>query len=69
MAEIKRVVCDDCGNDGATTYAIAQRPNTPWMIDLCEQCAAPIARWRDKGRRGPSRRAYRKYGKVDAQAR
>lgn len=66
MAEIRTVVCDLCGQADAKTYAIAQHPNSAWMVDLCDTCALPIDRWRDHARSGPNRRAYRRFNKVPA---
>jgi hypothetical protein len=69
MAEIRNVVCDMCGGAPAKTYALAERPNVPWMVDLCESCSAPIRAWREHGRQGPNRRAYRRFSKVPSEAR
>ena len=68
MAEVKSTICDLCGNPDATTYAIAKRPNTPWLVDLCATCEEPILATRGKGRRAQGKRVYRKYGKVPVKA-
>lgn len=69
MAEIRTLVCDLCGATDAKTYAIAQHPGSPWMVDLCPDCAKPIDRWRDHARSGPNRRAYRRFNKVPVKPR
>ena len=69
MAEIRSVVCDMCGGSDAKTYSVQELPNVAWMVDLCGDCAAPIRQWREYGRQGPNRRAYRRFTKVPAEAR
>ena len=68
MAEIKSVVCDVCGSAPAETWMVARKPNTPWVVDLCEEHAGPLASTRQYGRHNPTRRTYRRYGKVPAEA-
>lgn len=48
------------------TYSISEKPQTPWMVDLCEDCARPIMAWKEHGRLSAARRAYRRFNKVPA---
>jgi hypothetical protein len=69
MAEVRSVICDMCGQQPAVTYSIGEQAKTPWIVDLCADCAAPVGQWRDHGRHAGSKRAYRRFTKVPAQPR
>lgn len=65
MAEIKRMACDMCGSEAEVRqFAISERPNMPFIIDLCEDHAAPLDDLREHGRGSAGRRPYRKYRKL-----
>lgn len=47
MAEVRYRVCDQCGEGPSETYAIQQRPNKPWVVDLCSTHAEPLLAFRE----------------------
>jgi hypothetical protein len=69
MAEVRTVVCDLCGGSDAERWAITKRHLKPWVIDLCDQCAQPLAAMRERGRAGDGgARPYRRLRKTPVKA-
>lgn len=51
MAQKIVLTCDKCGNDGqVSTYSIGMNGATPYDVDLCERCAAPVRDLKEIGR-------------------